>query len=86
VLFTSEKNEDGTYWCPDCEAIKPTYPAIEQEAQKAGLPLIIFSAGDRATWKNPDNKFRKNKLIQLKSVPTLGLFDGKKVVNKLVEA
>lgn len=29
VLFTSEKNNDGTYWCPDCEAIKPLYPAIE---------------------------------------------------------
>lgn len=83
VLFTSEKNEDGSYWCPDCEAIKPTYPAIEAEAKKAGLPLLIFVAGDRPTWKNPENKFRKHKLIQLKSVPTLGLFDGKKVINKL---
>ena len=46
----------------------------------------MFVAGDRPTWKNPENKFRKHKLIQLKSVPTLGLFDGKKVVNKLVEA
>jgi hypothetical protein len=25
TLFTSEKNQDGTYWCPDCEAIKPLY-------------------------------------------------------------
>ena len=30
VLFTSDKNEDGSYWCPDCEAIKPLYPAIEE--------------------------------------------------------
>jgi hypothetical protein len=46
---------------------------------------LIFIAGDRPTWKNPENKMRKHKLTLIKSVPTLGLFDGKKVTNKLVE-
>lgn len=86
VLFTSEKNQDGSYWCPDCEAIKPLYPTFEAEAKKAGLPLYIFVAGDRPTWKDPENKIRKHKLTLIKSVPTLGLFDGKKVDRKLVEA
>lgn len=85
VLFTSDKNEDGTDWCPDCVAVKPLYPAIEEEAKQAGLPFFIFYCGDRPTWKNPENKFKRHKLIQLTSVPTMGLFDGKKVVRKLIE-
>lgn len=86
VLFTSDKNQDGTDWCPDCVAVKPLYETLEAQAKKAGLPFFIFYCGDRPTWKNPENKFRKNKLTLLTSVPTLGLFDGKKVVRKLVEA
>ncbi|CAM6005032.1 unnamed protein product [Sphagnum balticum] len=84
VLFTSDRNEDGSYWCPDCEAVKPLYQTLEEEAQRANLPLFVFGAGDRPTWKNPENKLRKHKLVQISSVPTLGLFDGKKVVRKLV--
>ena len=85
LLVTSEKNQDGSYWCPDCEAIKPLYPTLEKEAAKAGLPYFILVAGDRPTWKNPENKLRKHPAIQAKSVPTLGLFDGKKLVRRLVE-
>lgn len=84
-VITSEKNADGSYWCPDCEAIKPLYPRIEAESKKANLPFYVFIAGDRPTWKDPNNKFRKNKLILINSVPTMGLFDGKKLVRKLVE-
>jgi len=86
LLVTSEKNEDGSYWCPDCEQIKPLYPTFEKEAAAAGLPYYILVAGDRPTWKNPDNKLRKHPAIQAKSVPTFGLFDGKKLVRRLVEA
>ena len=46
---------------------------------------MICLAGDRATWKNPENKFRQHKLIKLGSVPTFGLFDGKSFTRKLVE-
>ena len=42
-------------------------------------------AGDRPTWKNPENPLRKHKALLIKSVPTLGLFDGKKIVKRLVE-
>jgi hypothetical protein len=61
------------------------YPTFEEEAKKANLPLIVFIAGDRPTWKNPENKLRKNKLTLINSVPTMGLFDGQKVIRKLVE-
>jgi thiol-disulfide isomerase/thioredoxin len=85
ILVTSDKNQDGSYWCPDCEAIKPLYPIFEQESKKANLPYYIFIAGDRPTWKNPENKLRKHKALLIKSVPTLGLFDGKKLTRILVE-
>ena len=65
-------------------AVKPIYDTLEEEAKQAGLPFIIFLAGDRPQWKNPDNKFRKHKLIKLGSVPTFGLFDGKSFTRKLV--
>jgi thiol-disulfide isomerase/thioredoxin len=29
VLFTSDKNQDGTDWCPDCVAVKPLYETLE---------------------------------------------------------
>lgn len=45
--------------------------------------MYVFLAGDRPTWKDPQNFFRVNKLININNVPTMGLFDGKKVVNKL---
>jgi hypothetical protein len=65
---------------------RPHYEAIEAECKEAGLPFYIVLAGDRPTWKNPENKFRKHKIIQLKSVPTFGLFDGKAFTRKLTEA
>jgi thiol-disulfide isomerase/thioredoxin len=86
ILVTSDKNLDGSYWCPDCEAIKPLYPIFEQESKAAALPYFIFVAGDRPTWKNPENPLRKHKALLIKSVPTLGLFDGKKLSRRLVEA
>lgn len=85
LLFTSDKNQDGQEWCPDCVAVKPLYETLENEAKKAGLPFYIFIAGDRPQWKDPENKFRKHKLTRLTSVPTLGLFDGKKIINRLTE-
>jgi hypothetical protein len=42
-------------------------------------------AGDRPTWKNPENKLRNHKALLVKSVPTLGLFDGKQLTRRLVE-
>lgn len=84
LLVTSDKNEDGSYWCPDCEAIKKLYPTFENEAKAANLPYFIFVAGDRPTWKNPENPLRKHKALAIKSVPTLGIFDGKRLINKLV--
>ena len=33
--------------------------------------LITVFVGDRDTWKDPNNTFRKSDLLKLKSVPTL---------------
>ncbi len=43
----------------------------------------MFLVGDRPTWKNPENFFRKNKLTRVTNVPTMGLFDGKKLTQRL---
>lgn len=84
MLFTSESDENGNYWCPDCQKIAPLYSEFEAEAAKAGLPFYTFIAGDRPTWKNPEHKFRKNPLLKVNSVPTMGLFDGKRLTRALV--
>jgi hypothetical protein len=43
----------------------------------------VFLVGDRTTWKNPEHFFRKNKLTRVTNVPTMGLFDGKKLTQRL---
>ena len=43
----------------------------------------MFLVGDRPTWKNPEHFFRKNKLTRVTNVPTMGLFDGKKLTQRL---
>ena len=84
MLFTSVADEEGNYWCPDCEKISPLYEEFAQEAKSAGLPFYVFKAGDRATWKDKQHKFRVNKLLNLQGVPTMGIFDGKKLTRHLV--
>ena len=43
----------------------------------------MFIAGDRPTWKDANHKFRKMPEIAISGIPTMGLFDGKKVTRKL---
>lgn len=43
----------------------------------------MFYVGDRPTWKNPEHFLRKSKLTKVTNVPTMGLFDGKKITNRL---
>lgn len=85
MLFTSAADAQGKYWCGDCEAISPLYETFKEEAKQGGLPFYTFIAGDRPTWKDPNHKFRVNKLLGLKGIPTMGVFDGKKLTRKLVE-
>jgi thiol-disulfide isomerase/thioredoxin len=59
----SGQEEDGTYWCPDCEILKPLFPIFEQDAKAASLPFYIFVAGDMPTWMDPENKLRKHKAL-----------------------
>ena len=43
----------------------------------------MFIAGDRDTWKSVDNYFRKHKAIRISNVPTMGFWNGKKLINHL---
>lgn len=83
MLFTSDKNKDGKEWCPYCVNVKPYYGQIYEECKKAGLPLFVFIVGDQPTWKDQNHQFRKNKMLQVTSVPTFGYFNGKKLMNKI---
>ena len=85
MLFTSPADDKGNYWCTDCQAIAPLYQTFQDEAKKAGLPLFVFMAGDRPTWKDPKHKFRTNKLLGVQGIPTMGYFNGKKLTRHLVE-
>lgn len=83
MLFTGEPNEQGVNWCPDCQNIAHLYPTFEDECKQNGLPFYVFIVGDRPTWKDPEHFFRKNKLTKVTNVPTMAVFDGKKVTNRL---
>jgi predicted component of type VI protein secretion system len=62
---------------------KPYYNHIYEEVNKLNLPLYIFIVGDQPTWKDQNHSFRKNKQLQIPSVPSFGYFNGKKLVNRL---
>jgi len=47
------------------------------------MPLYVFIVGDQPTWKDQNHVFRKNKRLQVASVPTLGYFNGKKLLTKI---
>jgi hypothetical protein len=49
------------------------------------LPIYKFDAGDRLTWKSPGSAFKTNPRLRLTNLPTLGLFDGGKLRNVIIE-
>jgi len=67
ILYSGSLDDSGKSWCADCNTAEP--------AIKAGMPFVPANAtfihayvGDRETWKNPTNPFRK---LGIKCVQTL---------------
>jgi hypothetical protein len=71
ILFTGNKDQETNQsWCPDCQIADP----VVHKCFSDKLDDIIFLTcyvGDRPTWKNPENEFRKDREFQLKCIPTL---------------
>ncbi|XP_055640458.1 thioredoxin domain-containing protein 17-like [Toxorhynchites rutilus septentrionalis] len=70
VLFTGAKQENGVSWCSDC--VEAT-PFIEEALAKApeGSHFVYVDVGDRPTWKDMNNPFRKDTSTHLSVIPTL---------------
>ncbi|KAJ3113950.1 Thioredoxin domain-containing protein 17 [Phlyctochytrium bullatum] len=83
-LFANEDPATGQSWCPDCRNAEPLIKK-HLETVDGGLVLEV-AAGDRPTWKDPNNFYRHHAELKATSVPTLYEIgkDGK-VLKKLVE-
>ncbi len=77
VLFFATKKEDGTRWCPDCEAAEPI---IEEASKNAPAGVYLLSVNlTRDEWKeNPgkDHPLRKAP-FNVPGIPTMLLWDTK---------
>ncbi|SPO25726.1 uncharacterized protein UTRI_03091 [Ustilago trichophora] len=72
LIFFSSGNPP---WCPDCVDAQP---AIEKVFGGSTVDGHIVLVGERAEWKTPENKFRKDYAI--KCIPTITkVVDGKEV-------
>ncbi|CAO1403742.1 unnamed protein product [Diamesa serratosioi] len=69
ILFTGEK-VDGVSWCSDCNDAEPFIKeSIEKFENRSNI--IIVDVGDRPTWKDTNNGFRKDPNTRLMVIPTL---------------
>ena len=67
VVFSTNLNEQGLPWCPDCVR---SLPAVQSEVSKAGGSLLEVRVGEKSEWKTPSHPFRSPPL-SIKGVPTL---------------
>uniref|UniRef100_A0A182JZJ1 Thioredoxin domain-containing protein 17 n=1 Tax=Anopheles christyi TaxID=43041 RepID=A0A182JZJ1_9DIPT len=71
ILFTGEKLENGLSWCGDCvEAAPFIEKAVEMNAPE-NSHFIYVDVGDRPTWKDMNNSFRKDANTHLSVIPTM---------------
>ncbi|KAF4324036.1 hypothetical protein G195_002885 [Phytophthora kernoviae 00238/432] len=75
ILFMSDANDDGKYWCPDCErAKKPVMDAFNRAPR--GSRLVEIRVGLESYWADYMNEFRQNQLFYLDHIPTLMRYEG----------
>ncbi|KAG1696241.1 hypothetical protein DVH05_018787 [Phytophthora capsici] len=75
ILFMSDADEDGKYWCPDCEkAKKPVMDAFKRAPR--GSRLVEIRVGPVAYWADYMNEFRQNQLFYIDHIPTLMRYEG----------
>ncbi|CAF1155745.1 unnamed protein product [Didymodactylos carnosus] len=82
VLFSGSKDKNGESWCPDCVTADPKVEASLKHMPDNGV-FVYCPVGDRATWKDANNPFRKDPATRLTNVPTYLEYGTKK---KLVES
>ncbi|XP_065080871.1 thioredoxin domain-containing protein 17-like [Ochlerotatus camptorhynchus] len=70
VLFTGAKLETGISWCGDCVEAAPFIEAALEKAP-AESHFIYVDVGDRPSWKDMNNPFRKDTNTHLSVIPTL---------------
>ncbi|XP_053693948.1 thioredoxin domain-containing protein 17-like [Sabethes cyaneus] len=70
ILFTGAKTNSNVSWCSDCVEAAPF---IEQALEHApeNSHFIYCDVGDRSTWKDMQNPFRKDTSTHLSVIPTL---------------
>ncbi|KAG7388643.1 hypothetical protein PHYBOEH_007785 [Phytophthora boehmeriae] len=75
ILFMSDADKDGKYWCPDCErAKKPVMDAFNRAPR--GSRLVEIRVGPESYWADYMNEFRQNQLFYLDHIPTLMRYEG----------
>ncbi|KAG3003861.1 hypothetical protein PC119_g15816 [Phytophthora cactorum] len=75
ILFMSDADENGKYWCPDCErAKKPVMDAFNRAPR--GSRLVEIRVGPQSYWADYMNEFRQNQLFYLDHIPTLMRYEG----------
>ncbi|XP_019541347.2 thioredoxin domain-containing protein 17 [Aedes albopictus] len=70
VLFTGAKLDNSVSWCSDCVEAAPFIVAALETAP-AESHFIYVDVGDRPTWKDMNNPFRKDTDTHLSVIPTL---------------
>ncbi|XP_055586232.1 thioredoxin domain-containing protein 17-like [Uranotaenia lowii] len=71
VLFTGAKMNNGVSWCSDCVEAAPFIEEAVDRSAPAGSHLVYVDVGDRPTWKDMNNPFRKHTETHLSVIPTL---------------
>uniref|UniRef100_A0A1Q3FYI8 Thioredoxin domain-containing protein 17 n=1 Tax=Culex tarsalis TaxID=7177 RepID=A0A1Q3FYI8_CULTA len=70
ILFTGAKLDNGLSWCGDCVEAAPFIDAALAKAPEKSH-FVYVDVGDRATWKDMTNPFRKDTATHLSVIPTL---------------
>jgi len=60
-------------------------PIIYQQVNEADKPvtLVRVFVGDKATWRRPEHRLRKDKRLKLKGVPTLIRWENGSITGRL---
>ncbi|CAH0480359.1 unnamed protein product [Peronospora belbahrii] len=75
IFVMSDVDENGKYWCPDCEqAKKPVMDAFNRAPR--GSRLVEIRVGSHSYWSDYMNDFRQNQLFYLDHIPTLMRYEG----------
>ncbi|TMW66119.1 hypothetical protein Poli38472_003884 [Pythium oligandrum] len=75
IFFVSDVDENGTYWCPDCQKAKKSVYDVFARAPR-GSRLVEIRVGSSDYWNNQDNEFRQNELFYIDYIPSLVKYEG----------